>query len=79
LPNCSVPDAPAIGVPAGVLSLFELLELESSPPQAAMNAAREAATPVPPAWRRNRLREVGSDASSRTALGASGICTAPSG
>src|SRR5215208_5011136 len=76
LPNCSVPVA-AIGVAAAVLFILALLELESSLPQAATNAAREAATPVPPGWRRNFLREVGSDASSCTALGASGICTAP--
>src|SRR5215210_8452716 len=53
-----------------------LLELLSSP-QAATKAANEAATPVPPAMRRNFLREVGSDASPCTALGASGICIAP--
>jgi hypothetical protein len=53
-----------------------LLELLSSP-HAATKAANEAATPVPPAMRRNFFREVGSDASSGTALGASGICIAP--
>src|SRR3954451_13366962 len=76
LPNCSVPDVLAIGVLIGVLLLLALLELLSSP-HAATKAANEAATPVPPAMRRNFFREVGSDASSGTGLGASGICIAP--
>src|SRR5215207_7374621 len=76
LPNCSVPVLPvAIGVLAAIV-LEALLELLSSP-HAATKAANEAATPVPPAMRRNFFREVGSDASSGTALGASGICIAP--
>src|SRR3954454_12589697 len=77
-PNCSVP---LLALMVGVLVAVAFADEDDdeSPPHAAMKAASEAATPPPPAARRNRLRDVASSASSRTALGASGIGTAPSG